>query len=314
VSLGSRSSHGVTGAEVGAQLGSAGPELRAGATLGGMGVHLRGELTVRANYLTAAQAGWAELLLGVRYYLRPLELFLLAGPNFGMSRDALGVRALAGLAFSNRAENVPEAARREAPPECVEELPYQLADCPNLDRDGDLVLNGRDRCPEEPGQRDNAGCPYPDTDGDTLIDPIDNCPKVRGPVENQGCPVEEKQLVIIRPQKLEILDKVYFEFDKATLLEQSFPLLNQVAAVVKEHPEIKRVRIEGHTDNVGTAEYNLTLSLQRAESVRAYLIERGVDPERLDARGYGRARPITTNETEEGRAENRRVEFVIVER
>src|SRR5690242_5389329 len=119
-------------------------------------------------------------------------------------------------------------------------------------------------------------------------------------------------MVRIAPKRaLEILQKVYFEFDAATILPRSYPLLDQIAAVMEEHPEITHVRVEGHTDNIGTAEYNQNLSQARAEAVRAYLVEAGVEPNRLSASGFGYSRPIDSNDTEEGRAKNRRVEFLI---
>ncbi|MBE2251575.1 MAG: OmpA family protein [Myxococcus sp.] len=153
--------------------------------------------------------------------------------------------------------------------------------------------------------------PPPDTDGDGLPDPSDNCPAVAGPATNQGCPVAEKQLVVITKEKLEILETVYFNTRDASVLPKSFPLLNQVAAILESHPEIKRVQIEGHTDNVGTPENNLRLSQSRANAVFKYLSAK-VDPKRLEPIGYGSTRPAATNDTEAGRDKNRRVEFKIV--
>ncbi|RKX69963.1 hypothetical protein DRP53_06475, partial [candidate division WOR-3 bacterium] len=99
---------------------------------------------------------------------------------------------------------------------------------------------------------------------------------------------------------------------KATIKPESYPILDEAAAILTSHPEI-RVEIQGHTDSIGSDAYNLKLSNLRANAVRTYLIERhGIDPSRLVARGYGESRPIADNRTKEGRAQNRRVDFVIL--
>jgi outer membrane protein OmpA-like peptidoglycan-associated protein len=139
----------------------------------------------------------------------------------------------------------------------------------------------------------------------------DNCPDEKGSPENQGCPVAQKQLVIITVDKLVITDKVYFATAKATILPVSFPLLNQVAQVIRTHPELPLITVEGHTDDQGSAKLNRKLSLGRAKAVVAYLEHQGVDIARLNAMGYGPDRPADTNKTEDGRANNRRVEFII---
>lgn len=183
--------------------------------------------------------------------------------------------------------------------------------CPIIDEDGDGVEDAVDACPKEYGPKERKGCPLVDKDGDTVEDARDNCPDVKGTPENQGCPPEEKQLVIITSEKLVITDKVYFATGKATILPVSFPLLNQVAKVLRTHPEIEAVTVEGHTDDKGSAKLNRKLSLNRAKAVKAYLEHQGIEPERLNAQGFGPDRPADTNATEEGRANNRRVEFII---
>jgi OOP family OmpA-OmpF porin len=181
--------------------------------------------------------------------------------------------------------------------------------CPTADADGDGVPDRADRCPGKPGPGTEHGCP--DTDGDQVADHLDNCVLEKGPAENQGCPARDKQLVVITQERLQILDKVYFTPGKAQIQPRSRLLLNQVARVLKEHPEIERVVIEGHTDNVGNAQRNLALSQDRADSVRRYLIAQGVAPDRLEARGFGQDNPLHPNTSPEGREANRRVEFVI---
>ena len=125
---------------------------------------------------------------------------------------------------------------------------------------------------------------------------------------------EPEPAAVLREDKIEINQAVQFEFGKAVLLDESKGLLDDVATIIKDNPEIKKVRVEGHTDNVGGKGFNLTLSRQRAASVREYLISQGVDAKRLVSQGYGMTKPIDTNDTEEGRAKNRRVEFAIVQR
>jgi uncharacterized protein (TIGR03382 family) len=188
--------------------------------------------------------------------------------------------------------------------------PVDRQGCPERDSDGDGLLDGKDSCPTAAGPLDRGGCPVPDRDHDTVEDLRDNCPDVAGLPDNQGCPPEEKQLVVIQKDRIEIKDKVHFDFNKATIQPRSYGLLDQVARVLVEHPEIVAVSIEGHTDGVGTAEYNRGLSQRRAESVRDYFARRGVAPERMQAQGFGEDRPVQSNATSAGRAANRRVEFI----
>ncbi len=177
--------------------------------------------------------------------------------------------------------------------------------CPDPDNDGDGVLDEPDRCPLAPGPVENEGCP--DRDGDGVIDPIDNCPDEPGPASNQGC--EEEQQVVIRDDRLEILDHIYFDHDAAHIRRRSHGLLRNIAQVLQNHPEIDHIRIEGHTDNSGEHDYNMRLSDSRAHAVRDFLIDNGVAAGRLTAHGFGETRPLQTNDTREGRAANRRVEF-----
>jgi len=121
-------------------------------------------------------------------------------------------------------------------------------------------------------------------------------------------------VVIIRKEKIEILQKVHFATGRARIMPDSFSLLTQVAQVLKGHDEIKKIRVEGHTDSQGSDRYNQGLSKRRANSVKAYLVRKGVDSNRLDAVGYGEAKPIAPNSSAVGREANRRVEFIILEK
>ncbi len=183
--------------------------------------------------------------------------------------------------------------------------------CPVKDQDRDGIEDELDACPTQPGPVERQGCPLKDRDGDQVEDHVDNCPDEPGTVDNHGCPAKQKQLVIITQDKLVITDKVYFATGKASILPRSFELLNQVASVLRNHPEIPLVTVEGHTDDRGSAKVNRKLSLARAKAVKAYLEHQGIDTNRLNAMGFGPDRPADTNKTEAGRAANRRVEFII---
>ena len=183
--------------------------------------------------------------------------------------------------------------------------------CPDPDNDGDGVLDSADRCPMEAGPVANHGCPDADRDGDGVVDRLDNCPDEPGPESNQGC--RERQQVVIREDRLDILDKVYFATNRARIQRRSNSLLRNIATVLNNHPEIERIRIEGHTDERGDDDYNMRLSQSRAEAVRDFLVEEGVATGRLVAQGFGETRPIDDNGTSTGRAANRRVEFNIGE-
>ncbi|UJR86816.1 OmpA family protein [Sandaracinus amylolyticus] len=182
--------------------------------------------------------------------------------------------------------------------------------CPDPDDDQDGVLDASDACRREPGPAANRGCPDPDRDADTVVDRLDNCPDEPGPPENRGC--REQQRVVIEGDRLEILEAVFFRTNGHQILARSFPLLENVARVINSHPEIARVIVEGHTDSRGRRDRNMQLSQRRAESVVRFLVEHGVDPSRLEARGYGPDRPRIPNATtRDEHAQNRRVEFHI---
>ncbi len=186
--------------------------------------------------------------------------------------------------------------------------------CPDPDNDRDGVLDSNDACPADPEDKDNFedgdGCPDPDNDRDNVPDYLDNCPNEPGDVSFQGCKAVQK--VKLTGDKIEIVEKVYFDTGKTTIQSRSFALLDNVAKVLNEHPEFTHIRVEGHTDDVGANDTNKKLSQGRADSVRNYLIGKAVIAERLEAVGYGEERPLVPNKSSKNRAINRRVEFVIV--
>jgi OmpA-OmpF porin, OOP family len=183
-----------------------------------------------------------------------------------------------------------------------------------VDSDHDGVPDGEDRCPRQAedrdGYRDDDGCPDEDNDRDGIPDEDDECPDQ--PEEpggdRDGCP--EKTYVTVRRGKLFIFGKVQFDTGSTHISARSEPLIDQIAAALRGHPEIRSVQVVGHTDNVGPPQNNLKLSRERAEAVKAALQARGVESRRLDTEGYGEARPIASNASKGGRAKNRRVEFI----
>jgi len=182
---------------------------------------------------------------------------------------------------------------------------------PDGDDDGDGVPNARDLCPKEPGRPELDGCP--DRDGDGIPDREDRCPDQPGPAENAGCPLAESEpLVELQSERLSLNDSIHFDTGLDTIKPESHGVLGQVAALLVQHAELKAIRVEGHTDNVGAADYNKDLSARRAASVVRYLVAHGVEAKRLRAAGYGYDKPIASNETALGRARNRRVEFTIL--
>ncbi len=186
---------------------------------------------------------------------------------------------------------------------------------PPTDIDNDGIWDEEDACVTEPGVASTDpkkhGCPPPaDTDGDGVLDDFDACPKEKGPVDKDpkknGCP-----RVQVTATQIVILDRVEFDTNKATIRPESDPILQAVFTILSEHPEIEKVRVEGHTDNRGAHGHNIRLSRQRAEAVVQWLVARGIEPSRLRSAGLGPDRPIQSNETEDGRQVNRRVEFHI---
>ena len=200
------------------------------------------------------------------------------------------------------------ANEKSAPEGGLQAMPAERG---GKDRDADGLADAVDQCPDQKGSADNRGCPDTDLDEDGVIDRVDNCPDEKGSEKNFGC--VEKQLVVITRTQLKILDVVHFETGKARIKSRSHKLLDNVAAVLGKHREIKRIRVEGHTDDQGDDAANKSLSQKRADSVRDYLVGKGVAPERLESAGFGEEKPIAENSSSSGRAQNRRVEFNIVD-
>jgi outer membrane protein OmpA-like peptidoglycan-associated protein len=194
---------------------------------------------------------------------------------------------------------------------------YQDDDgCPELDNDLDGILDLNDRCPEDPedpdGFEDDDGCPDNDNDNDTFTDVDDRCPNTPGVASEQGCPLRLTS-VIIRDDRIDITQQIHFEFDRAVIRSESFYILDEVALALQNYPTIT-LEIQGHTDSRGEDDYNYWLSGDRAEAVRRYLIDHGVDSSRLTFQGFGETCPIESNRSADGRAANRRVVFLRMDR
>lgn len=250
------------------------------------------EKTVGANVDNAADFP-VEVLGGVEYRMGALALY--GGASFGLT-DGVGdptFRIIGGVRYRQR---MPERQGFR-------------------DSDGDGVLDKDDQAPYEPedndGYRDDDGVPDPDNDGDGIADGDDECPELTGDADHRGCPA--KTYVKIENGQIVIFGKVQFQTGSANVDKHSEPLLDQIAQALDANPQVKKVRIEGYTDNTGGAEVNLRLSELRAKAVKTSLEKRGVDGDRLEARGFGEARPLAPNTAPGGRQKNRRVEFVIAE-
>jgi outer membrane protein OmpA-like peptidoglycan-associated protein len=191
--------------------------------------------------------------------------------------------------------------------------------CPEvpLDTDGDSVPDSFDACPRIPGEvtaeRRSHGCPKPrDADHDGIPDPKDACSTEPGVSSDDpqlnGCP-RPPPTAVLAQQQITISQQIEFETGTAQLKPESDAILQQVLAVLVAHPELERLEVQGHTDDRGTREFNQRLSEERARSVVAWLMSRGIAAVRLVARGYGQEHPLAENTSEAGRALNRRVEF-----
>ena len=186
--------------------------------------------------------------------------------------------------------------------------PKENNGCPWPDTDGDGILDKDDQCINLPGPLANNGCPYQDTDEDGVLDKDDKCPSTPGPVSNDGCPEIEKEVEEILKTAF---DNLEFETAKDIIKEASKPSLSELAEVLLAK-EDWGLQIAGHTDSQGAAQSNLVLSKKRAESVKAFLVSKGISAERLSVLYFGETDPIADNNTAEGRQKNRRVEMTII--
>ncbi|MEO0900763.1 MAG: DUF5723 family protein [Bacteroidota bacterium] len=215
--------------------------------------------------------------------------------------------------------------------------PIENNGCPWPDTDGDTVTDNEDECLDTPGEVENKGCPWPDGDNDGVFDEEDDCPEVAGPTENNGCPWPDgdNDGVFDKddecpdlpgtvanngcPEVTEIVQKelnsfaktILFDTGKTTIKLESAEVMAEIVKILNEYPTANFV-IEGHTDSIGSYEVNQSLSERRAASVEQFLIDKGINPNRLSSIGYGETKPIATNMYKDGRKQNRRVEINLV--
>lgn len=203
---------------------------------------------------------------------------------------------LAGLKEFNGCPDSDGDGIRDIDDECPSIAgPIEFNGCP--DSDNDSIPDHRDKCPMIKGLQQFDGCP--DTDSDGIQDSEDECPEEPGLPENNGCPIYEK---------VEFATNIGFETGKAILTQESYPYLDQLVQLLNDNPDCW-VKLDGHTDSTGSDAVNIKLSQKRVDSIRDYLTDKGINPNRIVAKGHGSSKPIAPNDTAEGRALNRRVEI-----
>jgi OmpA-OmpF porin, OOP family len=299
-----------------------------------LGTEVVADLTVGGGArLFDPRATVAHLLLTGHYRVLggPFELGAAFGPGIGQGAGSAGYRVLALVGFAPEQAAPPPDKDEDGVPDksdaCIELSGVSSRDpllngCPEppADHDGDAIPDENDACPTVPGEptseRRTHGCPKLfDTDGDGVPDPVDACPRQPGdrPPAGDGCPKPaappSTRLV---EQEIVLSQQVQFETGTAVLRPESGAVLAEIAQVLGEHPEVELVEVQGHTDETGTPDLNRQLGQERAARVVTWLVEHGVRRERLLAKGYGFDRPIADNTTEEGRKQNRRVEFRVL--
>jgi len=276
---------------------------------------VRDNLTQKNGAAEGALTHHPEVLLGLSYRLPPIASQRLA--------DELPVDT-DGDGFTDRIDACPDQvgpapqgcpildADEDGFPDEVDECPNERGvephGCPSLDSDGDGFFDDSDECPNEPGVAP-AGCPPADTDKDGITDADDRCrdepETANGYEDDDGCPDELPQAV---QEFTGAIQGIQFATGKASITPDSHATLDRAVAVLNEYPKL-RLEVAGHTDNVGDRATNVELSTQRAMAVKSYLVEHGIDEARVETVGYGPDRPLVSNDTADGRGQNRRIEF-----
>lgn len=252
-------------------------------------------------------------------------------------RDNDGVLDAEDACPSSPGQRSADATKTGCPTDTDEDGIYDIADaCPNekgvrnadaklngcpSDRDGDGIADSMDTCPDAKGPKtDNPkwnGCPE-DADGDGVKGEKDACPNDKGPPspdpKQNGCPklarVVDNEIVM----KQQVQFHVYGKHRNETVSPVSQALMNEIRDAITQHPEIAKIEVQGHTDDSGNEEFNQRLSQERADAVRQWLIDAGIPADKLVAKGYGYTKPLGDNRIRQGRQQNRRVQFVIIEK
>ena len=257
--------------------------------------------------------GGAKLLAGGGinfWFTEHLGLNLQTGYHHGFQKDGTDYfQHSAGIVIKFGAKDTDKDGIVDKLDECPEVAGLkEFNGCPDTDNDG--IADKDDKCPDVAGPAENGGCPWPDTDGDGVLDKDDLCPNEAGPASNNGCPEpnddDQKRLN-------QYAKTILFDTGKASIKFESAEILSQIINVLKKFPK-SRFRIEGHTDSTGKKAKNITLSQNRADAVKIYLIQGGIASDRLESVGYGPEKPIASNKTKKGRELNRRVEINLIKK
>ncbi len=196
---------------------------------------------------------------------------------------------------------------------CIDEPGVAPDGCPIRDKDGDGFLDPDDQCIDEPGVAPD-GCPIRDKDKDGILDPDDQCidePETKNDYKDRdGCPDEVPKEVA---KFTGAIEGIFFDTDKAVIKPKSKPVLDKAVKVLKDFPDVK-VEVSGHTDSTGDRTHNIDLSQRRADAVKKYLVDHGIDADRIDTRGAGPDEPRADNTSKAGKAKNRRIEFKLLTR
>ncbi len=188
--------------------------------------------------------------------------------------------------------------------------------CPEIDEDGDGLLGSRDGCPQAAedvdGHQDNDGCPDLDNDGDGRPDSTDQCPAepetLNGFADDDGCPDQVPAKVA---KFIGVMRGITFKSGSANITRRSRRVLDKTVKILADYPSI-RLKVSGHTDSRGKAASNLELSRKRAEQVKSYLVDKGIDEDRIESEGFGPDKPMGSNKSAAGRRKNRRIEFELL--
>jgi len=271
---------------------------------------------------------WVSLAAGLSFYLGKAKDTDKDGIPDKIDKDPLHAEDMDGFQdqdgapdLDNDRDGVPDALDR-APLQPEDQDGYMDADgIPDEDNDGDGILDADDKCPgndknldtkeDMDGFQDADGCPDLDNDGDGIADTDDKCPNkaetMNGYEDADGCP-DKKPEVAVEKGKAIVLKGVNFASGSARLTQNSRTMLDRVVRTLSEEKDIE-VEIRGYTDNTGSYQGNMKISKLRAEAVKAYLVNNGIESSRVKTQGFGPENPIADNKTRSGRAKNRRIEF-----
>jgi OmpA-OmpF porin, OOP family len=304
-----------------------------------------GDLYIDQSGSDSTSKGFGNYGLGFKWFLTD-KIALRADARHAFPSNVNNYIVTTGLSFNfggkKKAQVIEEKpAAQAAPPKDSDGdgVIDDMDQCPNtpagikvdgkgcpLDSDGDGVTDDKDQCPNTPAgaKVDGKGCPL-DSDGDGVTDDKDQCPNTPAgtKVDGKGCPFDsDKDGVIddkdqcpntpdgatVDARGCWILKNLNFDTAKAEIKAEGARILDDVVPIMQNNPSL-RLEVQGHTDNKGSAVYNKKLSQKRADAVMEYLVKKGIGKDRLTAVGYGLVKPAASNDTEEGRAENRRVEL-----